>query len=77
MITHFDATITLLAAILGMLVTLITAVWKARGWVDRLNTTDGRLASAIEALTQTQRQQHAENIRRFESVERRLSPGRR
>lgn len=71
--TQFEAIIALMSAILGMLIILSTAVWKARGWVDRLNTTDGRLADAIEALTRTQTDQHAENRARFEQIERRLA----
>ena len=77
MITQFEATTALLAAIVGILVTLVAAVWKARGWVDRLNTTDGRLADAIEALTRTQQEQHAENKARFTAIERRLNGGSR
>lgn len=73
MITHFEALIALLSAMLGMLVVLISAVWKARGWVDRLNTTDGNLATAITELTRTQRELHRENQRRFERIEQRLS----
>ena len=72
MITHFEALVALLSAMLGMLVILITAVWKARGWVDRLNTTDGNLANAITELTRTQRDLHQENQRRFERIEQRL-----
>jgi hypothetical protein len=71
-ITHFEATMALLSAAVGMLVTLIVSVWKARGWVDRLNTTDGRLADAIETLASAQREQHAENRERFTAIERRL-----
>ena len=70
-ITHFEALVALLSAVVGLLVTLITAIWKARGWVDRLNQTDSRLADAIEALTQTQQTQHAENQRRLLALERR------
>jgi hypothetical protein len=72
LITHFEATVTLLAAVMGMLATLIALVWRARGWVDRLNTTDARLAAAIESLDRNQQQQHQENQRRFEAIERRL-----
>lgn len=77
MITHFEATLTLLAAVLGMLGTLIALVWRARGWVDRLNTTDARLAQAIESLDRNQQQQHQENQRRFEAIERQLQRPRR
>jgi hypothetical protein len=72
MITHFEATLTLLGVILGMLTTLITVVWKARGYVDRLNTTDGNLARAIEELTVSQRELHQENQRRFTAIEQRM-----
>jgi hypothetical protein len=76
-ITHFEATIALLSACIGMLGALIAAVWKARGWVDRLNATDGRLADAIEGLTQVQQQQHRENLARFNVIEGRLGGPRR
>lgn len=76
MITHFEATITLLGVVIGMLATLVTAVWKARGYVDRLNTTDGRLADAIENLDRTQQDQHRENQERFRQIEVRLDHGR-
>ena len=72
MITHFEATVTLLAAVIGMLATLIGIVWKARGWIDRLNDTDSKLAAAIENLVTTQRDLHSENRARFEAIERRL-----
>jgi hypothetical protein len=74
MITHFEATITLLGVVIGMLTTLVTIVWKARGYIDRLNTTDGNLATAIEGLAKTQRELHQENRARFEAIERRLEP---
>lgn len=73
MITHFETLVALLSGVLGMLVVLISAVWKARGWVDRLNTTDGNLANAITELTRTQRDLHRENQRRFERIEQRLT----
>ena len=73
--THFEATTALLAAIIGMLATLITVVWKARGWVDRLNATDGRLADAIEGLARLQAEQHRENKARFAAIEGRLGGG--
>jgi hypothetical protein len=76
-ITHFEATVTLLAAVIGMLATLIGSVWKARGWIDRLNETDSKLAAAIENLAVTQRDLHSENRARFEAIERRLEPPRR
>jgi hypothetical protein len=58
--------------VIGMIGTLSGVVWRARGWVDRLNSTDARLAAAIEALTNTMGQQHRENIRRFEAIERKI-----
>lgn len=70
-ITHFEAILGLLSVVIGLLVSLVTGIWKARGWVDRLNQTDGRLADAIEALTVTQQTQHAENQRRLAALERR------
>ncbi len=70
MITHFEAILSLLSIIIGLLVSLATGIWKARGWVDRLNATDQRLAEAIETLTRTQQQQHAENQQRFRELER-------
>lgn len=75
MITRFETTITLLGVIIGILVTLIGSVWGARGYVDRLNTTDGRLADAIEQLAATQKAQHKDNQRRFTEIERRLANG--
>lgn len=77
MITHFAATLTLLGVILGMLTTLIGVVWKSRGYIDRLNETDGRLADAITSLQKSQENQHQENQRRFERIEDRLTPVRR
>jgi hypothetical protein len=76
MTSHFDAIMALLGIVIGLLSTLITVVWKARGYVDRLNTTDSRLADAIDALRQTQTDQHQANLRRFESLERRIDRGR-
>jgi hypothetical protein len=73
--THYETTITLLGVVIGILATLIGSVWAARGYVDRLNTTDGRLADAIEELGKTQKQQHADNQRRFAAIERRLANG--
>jgi flagellar capping protein FliD len=75
--THFAATLTLLGVILGMLTTLIGVVWKSRGYIDRLNETDGRLADAITSLQKSQENQHQENQRRFERIEDRLTPVRR
>ena len=72
MITHFETTITLLGVVIGMLSTLIAVIWKARGYVDRLNMTDGRLADAIDGLRRSQEAQHRENQRRFERIEDRL-----
>ena len=69
---HFETIITLAGVIIGILSTLIAVVWRARGYVDRLNTTDSRLAQAIEDLNSTQKAQHAENRARFERIERRL-----
>lgn len=78
MITHFSAIIGLLGVVIGLLVSLVTAIWKARGWVDRLDTTDARLATAIESLTATMQTQHAENQRRLAALERATGPpGRR
>lgn len=71
--TQIEAVVALLAGILGMLVALSTGVWKARGWIDRLNATDSRLADAIEALTKVQAEQHRENQGRFQAIEQRLA----
>lgn len=73
MITRFEATASLLSIVIGMLVTLIASVWKARGWVDRLNATDGRLATAIEELTKSQQILHQANQERFAAIERQLA----
>lgn len=64
--------VTLAGVIIGILSTLTAVIWKARGYVDRLNTTDSRLAQALEDLNTTTRAQHAENRARFERIERRL-----
>lgn len=53
MLTRFEALIALLTFILGVLSTLTAVIWKARGWVDQLNTTDARLADSIDALRAT------------------------
>jgi hypothetical protein len=71
-ITHFEATITLLGVVIGILGTLAACVWRARGYVDRLNTTDARLADAIELLNRNQVNQHRENQARFTAIEQRL-----
>jgi len=71
-ITHFEATLTLLGVIFGVLSTLVAVIWRARGYVDRLNATDGRLADAIDNLRISQESQHQENQWRFERIEDRL-----
>lgn len=73
MITHFEATVTLLGVVIGMLGTLVTVVWKARGWIDRLNATDSALAAAIKSLDENQVRQHRENQERFQAIEKRLA----
>lgn len=70
--TQLEGIMALLAAVLGMLTALVTVVWKARGWIDRLNTTDARLADAIENLARVQAEQHRENQVRFVAIEQRL-----
>jgi uncharacterized membrane protein YccC len=75
-ITHFEATVTLLGVVIGMLGALVTSVWKARGWIDRLNQTDSGLARAIEDLSRTQRELHQANQERFLAIESRLGPPR-
>ena len=62
MLTHFETLITLLGIVIGLLGALVTAIWRARGWVDKLEATDARLATAIESLT-----------RQIEANERRLA----
>jgi hypothetical protein len=74
MITHFEATVTLLGVVIGILATLAGTIWRARGYVDRLNTTDSRLADAIERLDRNQQEQHRENQDRFRQLESRLPP---
>lgn len=69
---HFETVLTLSGVIIGILSTLIAVVWRARGYIDRLNTTDTRLAQALEDLNTTQKTQHAENRARFERIEKRL-----
>lgn len=73
MITHFEATVALLSAVIGMLATLIMFVWKGRGWIDRRAQAEDRLASAIEVLAETQERLHRENQKKFRSIERRLA----
>jgi hypothetical protein len=77
MVSHFSALVGLLGVVIGLLVSLVTAIWKARGWVDRLDSTDARLATAIETLTATMKTQHAENQRRLDALERASSQLRR
>jgi len=71
------ATVTLLATIVGLLGGLITIVWRARGYVDRLNTTDSELARAISDLGKTTVILHRENQARFTRIERKLNDRRR
>jgi hypothetical protein len=68
-VTHFEATLTLLGIVIGMLGTLIGLGWKARGWIDSLNATDRSLAEAIDALRRTMQSQHADNQRRLAALE--------
>lgn len=75
--THFEAVITLLGILVGLLTTLISVVWKARGWIDRLNHTDGQLATAIGELTRSQREMHQTNQDRFQAIEAQLTDLRR
>lgn len=72
MITHFETTITLMGVLIGWLAALCAGVWRVRGWLDRLNTTDGQLARALEDLSRTQRELHEANQERFRAIERRL-----
>lgn len=72
MITHFETIITLFGVAIGWLAALVAGVWRVRGFIDRLNTTDGQLAHAIEELSRTQRELHAANQQRFTAIERRL-----
>lgn len=69
MITRYEAILAILSLILGMLSTLTVGIWKARGWVDNLAATDQRLATAIENLTKTTQDQHADNQRRLQRLE--------
>ena len=76
MITHFDALVTLLGIMIGLLSSLALGIWRARGWVDRRTAAEQRLARAIEDLTSAQVTQHRENQARFASIEARLpAPG--
>lgn len=67
------ATVTLLATIVSLLSGLTVIVWRARGYVDRLNTTDSDLAKAISDLGKTTVILHRENQRRFTNIERKLN----
>ena len=71
------ATVTLLATIVSLLGSLIVIVWRARGYVDRLNTTDSELAKAISDLSKTTVILHRENQARFTRIERKLNSDRR
>jgi hypothetical protein len=71
-VTHFETLVTLLAGVAGLLGGLIAVVWRARGYVDRLNTTDSELAKAISELANASVQMHRENQARFRVIERKL-----
>jgi hypothetical protein len=71
-VTHFETLVALLAGLSGLLGTLIVVVWRARGYVDRLNTTDSDLAKAIQDLANVSVQMHRENQARFRVIERKL-----
>jgi len=71
-VTKFETIITILSLLAGMLATLIATVWRARGWIDRLNATDRELSKAIRALTTSQEQMHRANQERFGRIETRL-----
>lgn len=73
--TKFEALVAILSLVIGMLGTLIGVVWKARGWIDELRSTDERLARALETLTASQLVQYKETQRRLRTVERRLDSG--
>jgi hypothetical protein len=51
---------------------VIGAAWKIKGWVDNVAATDQRLAQYILKLDETLKQSHAENQRRFRSIEKKL-----
>lgn len=70
--THFETLVALLTALVGLLGGLIAVVWRARGYVDRLNATDSELAKAISDLGRTMRMIHRENQNRFTKIERKL-----
>jgi len=72
MLTQTEAVTALLAAVVALLTALVVLVWRARGWIDRLNTTDGNLAAAIDRLAETQREIRRQDQDRFARIERRL-----
>lgn len=70
--TQFESVMTLLGTVVGLLTALIIVVWRARGYIDRLNTTDSELAKSISDLSGTMRNLHRENQYRFMKIERKL-----
>jgi hypothetical protein len=71
-ISHFSTIIGLLTGVIGLLGGLIAVVWRARGYIDRLNTTDSKLAEAISDLSVTTMTLHRENQARFRRIEAKL-----
>jgi hypothetical protein len=71
-VTHFETIITGLGTLIGMISALIVVVWRTRGYVDRLNTTDSELAHAISDLGTTMISLHRENQTRFRRIESKL-----
>jgi hypothetical protein len=70
--THFEVIVSALSGTIGLLGTLIVVIWRARGYIDRLNTTDSELAIAITELGKTMMIMHRQNQARFSRIERKI-----
>ena len=57
---------------IGGPVVIVSAIWRAKGWVDNLNENDRNLAKALHRLDETQKAQHRDNQRRLAALERRI-----
>ncbi len=70
--THFEVIVSVLSGTIGLLSGLILMVWRARGYIDRLNTTDSELSTAITDLGKTMLLMHRQNQLRFGRIERKM-----
>lgn len=67
--TKFEALISLIGGIAGLLILLITATWRLKGYLDRLNATDARLVTAVDNLQRQLGLMYRENQMRFRALE--------